>query len=96
MKKTLKLGTVLSMLVFALASIPGTATAQDKGKKMDPMQFARGAREWRDNCERCHNLRDPKEFSDSKWESIVSQMAVRANLPGQVERDIKVFLKSSN
>jgi hypothetical protein len=54
----------------------------------DPLQVARGARAWADNCGRCHYHRDPKEFSDKSWDTIVSQMRVRANLPGQVARDI--------
>lgn len=98
MKKTRNVSVALSALALGvtMVSLPGIVGAQGADKKPDMAQFARGAKEWRDNCSRCHNLRDPKEFTDSKWETIVSQMATRANLPGQVERDIKVFLKASN
>lgn len=85
------LGVIVAASVY---TVP--ASASDTAKKVDPMQIARGAQEWRDHCGRCHNLRDPKEFTDSKWSAIVSQMRTRANLPGKVERDITAFLKASN
>lgn len=62
----------------------------------DPMQFARGAKAWADNCGRCHNIRDPKEFSDKSWNVIVKHMRVRANISGDTADDIAAFLKASN
>jgi len=91
--KIIKYIMVATLLTFISAGI--TANAADKAKK-DPMQFARGAKAWSQNCERCHNLRGPKEFSDSDWDTIVTHMRVRANLPGNVARDIVAFLKGSN
>jgi len=38
----------------------------------------------------------PKEFSDNDWDTIVTHMRVRANIPGNVIRDIAVFLKAGN
>jgi mono/diheme cytochrome c family protein len=65
-------------------------------QQSDALRFARGARAWAENCGRCHNLRDAKEFSDKNWDLIVAQMRVRANIPGNVADDIVVFLKASN
>ena len=93
---TAKVSIVALALVGGLGLSAVSVLAAQPSKMPDPMQIARGAQEWRDNCGRCHNLRDPKEFTDSKWEVIVSQMRVRGNLPGKVERDITTFLKASN
>lgn len=91
--KIVKYIMTVVLLTFISAGI--TANAADKAKK-DPMQFARGAKAWSQRCESCHNLRGPKEFSDSDWDTIVTHMRVRANLPGDVARDIVAFLKASN
>lgn len=57
---------------------------------------ALGAQRWADNCSRCHNMRDPKEFSDIYWDTIVKHMRIRGGLTGQDSRDILAFLQSSN
>ncbi len=83
----------------AILAISGTALAQSTDQEQtasDPMQIARGAQSWADNCGRCHNIRAPKELTDEDWEVSVMHMRVRANLPGNVARDIAEFLKQSN
>lgn len=62
----------------------------------DPMQFARGAQAWADNCGQCHNIRDPKEFSARSWDVFVKHMRVRANISGDTADDIAAFLRASN
>jgi mono/diheme cytochrome c family protein len=80
---------VSSLLIF---SGMGNA-ADDNSKKGDA---SRGAKEWANNCSRCHNMRDPKEFRDDTWRLIVSHMRVRGGFTGQQIRDILAFLRSSN
>ena len=65
-------------------------------KAEDPMQFARGAKSWSENCGQCHNIRDPKELRDDQWRAAVAHMRVRANLTGQEARDVLAFLQESN
>jgi cytochrome c5 len=87
--------------------LAATATAGEVGRFVlaandtadampDPAQIGRGAKAWADTCQRCHNLRDPNEFSDKNWSVIVNHMRVIAPLPGQEAEDIKAFLKASN
>jgi cytochrome c5 len=57
---------------------------------------ARGAKAWADNCERCHNRRDPKEFRDDQWQVIMSHMRAQCLLTGEETRDILAFLQASN
>ena len=88
-------------LAAALAIISATSThawaQQDKSKAgASALQVARGAKAWANNCARCHSLRDPKELTDEDWAVSVTHMRVRANLPGDVARDIAAFLKASN
>ena len=85
--------TVISAILLSAAA---TAQPAAKANRPDPLQIARGAKAWSENCGRCHNLRDPKEFSDKNWDVIVNHMRTLAPLPGAVTRDIKAFLKASN
>jgi hypothetical protein len=58
--------------------------------------LGRGAVLWADNCARCHNMRDPREFSDDQWRVIVTHMRVRAGYTGQDARDMLTFLQAGN
>ncbi len=85
-------------LALILAVGLGLATAvqaaePDKAKEGD---FLRGARAWAENCNRCHNVRDPKELRDDQWITTVFHMRVRGGLTGQQTRDIIKFLQESN
>ncbi len=93
-RATIALATV-SMLLLGGVAIAGTPQKASKNQP-DPVQVARGAKAWAENCGRCHNIRDPKEFNDEIWEVSVTHMRVRANLPGKTVEDIKAFLKASN
>ncbi len=81
-------------LVTAFILFPASSYAADKSNKAGDV--SRGSREWANNCNRCHNLRDPKEFRDDMWEPIVMHMRVTAGLTGQQARDILAFLQASN
>ncbi|PHS21772.1 MAG: cytochrome c, class I [Robiginitomaculum sp.] len=87
---------VITMLVFAPLAVAGQDSASSKAKKADPMQVVRGAKAWKNNCGRCHNLRSPKELTDEEWDVSVTHMRIRANLLPLEADDIKAFLKASN
>ena len=99
MKIPTKRGLIVAGLagMLGLALVPDVSFAEQAGaKRRDPGQVARGAKAWAENCNRCHNLRDPNELQDYEWDVSVNHMRIRAGLPGQVARDIKAFLKASN
>ncbi len=93
LRNTLSFTGALVPMLLALV-VSANALAQEK--KPDPLQIARGAKAWAENCGRCHNIRSPSEVGDKEWHVSVAHMRVRANLPGNVARDIKAFLQSSN
>jgi cytochrome c5 len=62
----------------------------------DSAAFPRGAKTWANNCVRCHNARDPKDFRDDQWRVIMSHMRIRASLTGQETRDVLGFLQQSS
>lgn len=87
----LKLLVVTAALTVGAGSLP--AVAEQDQKKGD---FVSGAREWADNCTRCHNVRDPRELRDDQWKSTIYHMRLRAGLTGQQTRDILEFMRRSN
>lgn len=54
--------------------------------------LAHGAKEWTNNCARCHNLRSSSEFSSNNWATIMLHMRIQAGITGQVARNIYGFL----
>jgi len=79
-----------------LTEQPAQAAETQATTQPDPLQFARGAKAWANNCNRCHRMRDPKELRDDQWRAALSHMRVRGGLTGQETRDILVFLQGSN
>tara|TARA_R110002072_G_scaffold167618_1_gene321063 strand:+ start:39 stop:335 length:297 start_codon:yes stop_codon:yes gene_type:complete len=86
---------ILATVLLTSLSVGTVVKAQETVKK-DPMQMARGAKAWAQTCNRCHNIRAPKELTDEEWEVSTTHMRVRANLPGDIVRDIIAFLQASN
>jgi cytochrome c5 len=58
--------------------------------------FSDGSKVWAENCNRCHNMRGPKELRDDQWISTAYHMRIRAGLTGQEMRDVITFLQASN
>jgi cytochrome c553 len=98
----------MGISVRAIASVPflaaiavaiGTmsvASAAAAGAEPAAGDYVRGVKLWANDCARCHNMRDPKEFRDDQWKVIVTHMKVRAGLTGQDARDMLAFLQGSN
>lgn len=86
-----KLALIASGLLVTFFAPNAVAEQQN-----DASAFARGANSWAQNCARCHNMRDAKEFRDDQWKVIVTHMRVRAGLTGQEARDILRFLQANN
>ncbi len=81
---------------LALAGLLPPAIGQGADPTAPAGDFNRGVKAWSENCARCHNMRDPKEFTDGQWQVIVTHMRLRAGLTGQDARDILAFLQASN
>jgi len=86
-------GPLLLTAMLALSFGPAAARAEGAPPVGDP---ARGAKAWAENCSRCHNMRDPKEFRDDQWRPIVYHMRLRGGLTGQDTRDILAYLQAAN
>jgi len=80
-------------LLLLTVSYSGTAVAADYPEAGN---FSNGSKVWAENCNRCHNMRGPKELKDDQWISTAFHMRLRAGLTGQETRDIITFLQASN
>lgn len=82
------------MALLAVSLLLGQPVMAEDSPPVDDL--TRGAKLWVDNCGRCHNMRDPKEFNDDQWRVITMHMRVRAGFTGQDTRDMRAFLQSAN
>lgn len=87
-----RLAACLTAMLTTLAAGPAIA---DDGNS-PPLDRARGARLYSENCGRCHNARGPVEYSDAHWPIVITHMRVIAGLPGEQARAIEAFLRASN
>lgn len=92
--KAIAIAIPVALTAGTLVMVSGSF-AQDS-EQVDRAAFARGAKAWSENCGRCHNIRAPAELSDEEWMVSVTHMRVRANISGDVARDIITFLQASN
>lgn len=87
----MKRNIALVILTTVLMAVPMLASAQTA-----PVDIAKGAIIWKDNCMRCHNARSSMERLDRDWETIVGHMRARANLTKTEARAILTFLQATN
>jgi hypothetical protein len=87
---------------LALAAVVGCGLASHllaADPKADPKKTepARkkltGAELYAINCNRCHQERYPTEFTSSQWETLMTHMRVRANLPAKQAKVILKYMK---
>jgi len=99
-RKNLTIIAWSSLPVFALVLallVPFTVRADDsKSADAKKGDVARGIKAWTENCMRCHNARDPREYSDDLWKPVITHMRIRAGLTGQQARDILEYFRQSN
>jgi hypothetical protein len=55
-----------------------------------------GAELYAVNCNRCHPERSPTEWNAAQWQTILTHMRVRANLPAAQARVILKYLQENS
>lgn len=110
MKKHYKFGILkailaIGLITFILTSYSSALAKKDRKPETSTEEtavtvsegdFIQGAVTWANTCGRCHGVRDPNEFTDVEWKTIVSRMRIRAGLTGKEARDVLKFLELSN
>lgn len=99
-------GTAAMVMLIGLTILgcqgPKTTTRQDATPDSRPQAQAETvltkgrAQMWSENCMRCHNVRDPKSYSDTEWQVALHQMRVRGNLLAEEHKAILELLQASN
>jgi mono/diheme cytochrome c family protein len=104
MKTTWRFAKIFSRpaAVLALAAVLGggiatTLLAADPAtdtKKSEPAKKKlTGAELYAINCNRCHQERYPTEFNSAQWQTLITHMRVRANLPAKQAKEILKYMK---
>jgi cytochrome c5 len=98
----LKAARVAVVTALALAAGGGivviAATADDAKPetKSKTVKKLTGAELYAINCNRCHPERFPTEFNSAQWQTLMTHMRVRANLPAKQAREILKYLKEES
>lgn len=58
----------------------GTSTSVTGQKKITESMLAEGKTIFENSCGKCHDLPDPKKYTDEKWVKIMNTMAPKAKL----------------
>jgi len=75
---------VLGMFVFSCAPKIVTPIAEEK-KGLTP-ELAEGKSMYENNCAKCHNLKNPNEYTAEEWQPIMIRMQKKAKIT-DVERE---------
>ena len=67
---------LLPALLLGFTGCMHTPVASPAASQAEPAVAVEegGAELWAENCSRCHNIRPPKSFSDSQWQTITHHM----------------------
>src|SRR6266699_1938749 len=89
-------GAVIIISFVDLVWLIGCATNNQSGEVAAGTTGKSGAQLWAENCNRCHNIRSPSNYSPAQWEVVMAHMRVRANLTPEEHKKILEFLKSGS
>ncbi len=67
-----------------------------KAKKKAAKKTLSGSELYAINCGRCHPERYPTEFTSNQWQTLLTHMRVRANLPAKQARVILKYLQEES
>jgi cytochrome c2 len=91
-------GTAIVITCATLSWLIGCANTKQSTETAagatPPAPEKAGAQLWVENCNRCHNIRSPGNYSPAQWEVVMMHMRARANLTPEEHKKILEFLKS--
>jgi hypothetical protein len=90
------IGAAVVTIAFSAAAqtpTPGSGAKVETTPPVKPEPLS-GAELWTLNCNRCHMVRSPGEFTAAQWRTILIHMRVRANIPAAQAREIQKFLEA--
>ena len=95
----IRLAVVMALAFAASAGSFVRSAAADNpkdGAKPKTAKKLTGAELYAINCNRCHPERYPTEFISGQWQTLMTHMRVRANLPAKQAREILKYLKEES
>lgn len=93
---------IFKNIIILLASTLATLSCTNQGKpvKSEPMsdglKIAQGKTIFENSCGRCHDLPEPKEYTDQQWIPIVNAMAPKSKLSKEQGEMVYLYLASKN
>ena len=92
--------TALLLLLVPLAltsMLQGCSTSDKTSAQTQKFSNHKGRTQlWQENCNRCHNARSSRYYSDEQWDLAMHHMRIRGSLTAHETREILQFLQSAN
>lgn len=82
------------ILAATAASAPVLAACASTHSMQSTTSESEAARQWRQTCSHCHNLRPAPEFTADQWSVIVMHMRTQAGLTRSEATEIAEYLRS--
>lgn len=83
---------IRSVLVATSLALTVSACAGGPQPEREAPTLAEGGRIWANTCDRCHNLRPPRQFTAEEWPVIVTHMRTRADLTRREAEAVAAYL----
>ncbi len=65
-------------------------------KNYNEQQLEEGHTLWQNNCNKCHKLYEPSEYTVSRWENILPRMLKRAKLDDEQSGKVRAYVLSNS
>lgn len=94
MKKTVAAMFITAFLMTVSCTNQGTPAKQES--LSDGAKIAQGKTIFENSCGRCHDLPEPKDYTDQQWIPIVNSMAPKAKLTTAQGEMVYLYITSKN
>lgn len=83
-----------SLVALMALAMGGWVAAPDAAAQSEQEEITRGAEVWGQQCARCHTPRDPNEYRDRDWSTVMLHMRTVANLSREQTEFVTAYLQA--
>jgi hypothetical protein len=91
-----KIAIIVALIVFIVScSHKTTPAASIVIPKADSPEAIAGKEVFTAKCGKCHELKDPADYTPKKWISIVNDMAPKAKLDATEKKNVLAYVQAN-
>jgi hypothetical protein len=91
-----KIVTITALIIFVISCSPKTApTATMVIPKPNSPEAIAGKEIFTAKCGKCHDLKNPSDYTPKEWIKLVDKMAPKANLDDTEKKNVLAYVQSN-